>query len=55
MDLHQLRKFYELKKIERANTVASRKEGSLLEEFPDLKKAFEEIMTFCKKGGYFEK
>ncbi|HLC71862.1 MAG TPA: HD domain-containing protein [Candidatus Nanoarchaeia archaeon] len=31
-----------------------RKKGPLMEEFPELKKAFEEIMEFAKKEGYFE-
>ena len=30
-----------------------RKKGPLFEEFPELKKAFEEIMIFAKKEGYF--
>lgn len=32
-----------------------RKKGPLMEEFPELKKAFEEIMNFVKKEGYFDK
>ncbi len=31
-----------------------RKKGPLMEEFPELKKAFEEIMEFVKKERYFE-
>ncbi len=30
-----------------------KKKGPLFEEFPELKEAFEEIMSFVKKGGYF--
>jgi len=32
-----------------------KKKGPLMEEFPVLKKAFEEIMEFTKKEGYFDR
>lgn len=31
-----------------------RKKGPLVEEFPELKQAFEEIMQYAKEEGYFE-
>ena len=31
-----------------------KKKGPLMEEFPELKEMFEEIMAFVKKEGYFE-
>ncbi len=32
-----------------------KKKGPLFEEFPELKKLFEESLKFCRKEGYFEK
>ena len=31
-----------------------KKKGPLMEEFPEMKKLFEESLKFCKKEGYFE-
>lgn len=32
-----------------------KKKGPLFEEFPELKKLFEESLKFCRKEGYFDK